>query len=132
MFRLQGLKLSFRKINSKCSADFLRKLSAQTPKHGETLDSLKQSDYSPSTYDKYILVWAKKYPSVKDVPNVIPLKTMEKARTVSQIHINIALCVLTGTVCFSMIIAGKYASKKGESITKMNLNWHEVQNQNEK
>ncbi|XP_023225897.1 UPF0389 protein CG9231-like [Centruroides sculpturatus] len=135
MLSVQGGKMSlltFRQFKPKYSVNIYRKLSSDGTKSNGSFESLRQSDYVPTTYDKYILVWAKKYPSIKDVPSAVPQETMEKARSVSRVRINIIMCVVTGVVCILMIFAGKHAARRGESILQKNLDWHQMQNQSKK
>ncbi|XP_050524493.1 UPF0389 protein GA21628 isoform X3 [Daktulosphaira vitifoliae] len=79
----------------------------------------------PLTKSKKILcVWAKKYPSVKEIPDKIPLETWSKVRSIIRIKVaNITmLLVLVG--CVAMIVSGKRARERGETISDRNLEWH--------
>lgn len=54
---------------------------------------------------------------------------MEKTRNWARIKINIILCIITAVVCVFMVYSGKQAAKRGESITKMNIDWHKEQSE---
>ncbi|XP_054707995.1 UPF0389 protein CG9231-like [Uloborus diversus] len=84
--------------------------------------------HAPNTLEKYLLVWMKKYPSVKEVPNHVTFAMMERVRNSARIRIGIFLTILTGLVSVGMIYSGKQAAKRGESLVKMNRQWHEEQN----
>ncbi|XP_015916096.1 UPF0389 protein CG9231 [Parasteatoda tepidariorum] len=85
--------------------------------------------HRPNTIDKYLLVWMKKYPSVKEVPDFVRPDMMERVRNKSRIKITIYMMIVTGIVCVFMIFSGKRAAKRGESIRKMNQDWHKEQNE---
>ncbi|GFS53492.1 UPF0389 protein CG9231 [Nephila pilipes] len=84
--------------------------------------------HKPNLLEKYLLVWMKKYPSVADVPKYVTPEVMEKVRNKSRIKINIVFCFITAAVCVIMIFSGKRAAERGESVRKMNIQWHEEQN----
>lgn len=54
---------------------------------------------------------------------------MEKTRNWARIKINIILCIITAVVCVFMVYSGKQAAKRGESVRKMNIDWHKEQNE---
>lgn len=83
--------------------------------------------HSPSLWDKRILVWTKKYPSVDQVPEHVSRETMDKARNKARIYTNLLMGAATILACIAMIISGKRAAKRGESVQKMNVDWHKKQ-----
>ena len=54
---------------------------------------------------------------------------MEKTRNWARIKINVIACVVTGIVCIFMVYSGKQAAKRGESLQKINIEWHKEQNE---
>ncbi|GBN30144.1 hypothetical protein AVEN_122760-1 [Araneus ventricosus] len=70
----------------------------------------------------------KKYPSVAEVPKYVTPDLMEKVRNKSRIKLNIIFCFITAFVCIVMVYRGKKAAERGESLRKMNIQWHEEQN----
>ncbi|GFY60316.1 UPF0389 protein GA21628 [Trichonephila inaurata madagascariensis] len=88
----------------------------------------REATHRPNTLEKYLLVWMKKYPSVADVPKYVTPDLMEKVRNKSRIKLNIIFCFITAAVCIVMIFSGKKAAERGESVRKMNIQWHEEQN----
>lgn len=54
---------------------------------------------------------------------------MEKARNRVRIRIANIMMVLTFLGCVAMIISGKKAAERGESIHKQNLDWHKAYNE---
>ena len=49
---------------------------------------------------------------------------MEKARNKARIKIANYMMLFTALACIAMVISGKRAAKRGESVQKMNLEWH--------
>ncbi|KAK7075031.1 hypothetical protein SK128_006630 [Halocaridina rubra] len=79
--------------------------------------------------EKYLLVWGGKYKNVAEVPSFVSQDTMERARNKARIKINIMMGVATAIACLFMIISGKRAQERGESVTKINLEWHKQINE---
>ncbi|KAG8191314.1 hypothetical protein JTE90_006066 [Oedothorax gibbosus] len=128
MLALQFLKTQ-RNLLSKC---YLFKPNNFSPvlRNISTSPRWMSVTHNPNNLDKYLLVWMKKYPSVKDVPNTVSPAVMEKARNLARIKICIYLMVLTAVIYVGMIYSGKQAAKRGESVTKMHNAW--VQEQKDK
>lgn len=85
--------------------------------------------YAPNRLEKYLLVWIKKYPSIKDVPERVSPDEMERVRNWARIKINIAACIATVFGCIYMVKVGKDAMKRGESVKQMNIDWHKAQSE---
>lgn len=49
---------------------------------------------------------------------------MERARSKGRIRIANIMMALTAVACVVMAISGKRAAERGESVQKMNLDWH--------
>lgn len=50
--------------------------------------------------------------------------TLERARNKARIKINMMMCVATLLGCLAMVYSGKKSREAGESVVKMNLDWH--------
>lgn len=70
-----------------------------------------------------------KYKSAEEVPSYVNQDVMEKAR--NKIRIRLANCMMLFTAlgCLIMIWSGKKAAERGESVQKMNLDWHKEYNE---
>ncbi|MPC31540.1 UPF0389 protein [Portunus trituberculatus] len=90
------------------------------------------TDHKVNRFEKLLLVWGGKYKSVADVPNLVSQDTLERARNKARIKINIMMCVVTLLGCFAMVYAGKRARDAGESVVKINLDWHKKVNEDYK
>ncbi|XP_013777697.1 UPF0389 protein CG9231-like isoform X1 [Limulus polyphemus] len=88
--------------------------------------------HRPNGFEKRLLVWYKKYPSVVEVPDFVPQSTMERIRNVARIRINIFLCFVTALACIGMIYSGKKAAERGESFAQMSRDFHKKSAENSK
>ncbi|XP_037577894.1 UPF0389 protein CG9231 [Dermacentor silvarum] len=79
-----------------------------------------------NAYDKWILALYKKYPKGQ-VPDFVPSGVLEKTRNKARIHLNLILAFLTLMGAFLAASSGRRRHERGDSIAKMNLEWHEKQ-----
>ncbi|XP_059615522.1 UPF0389 protein CG9231 isoform X2 [Phlebotomus argentipes] len=82
------------------------------------------NSYKPDNFDKRVLVWAKKYKSIEDVPNYVSREEMEKSRSKTRIRLSNWMILGTLLGCIIMVYSGKQAAERGESVSKMSLDWH--------
>lgn len=68
--------------------------------------------------DKWLLVWFKKYKSVKDVPSRIPYGELDHIHDKSRIRIGNILMVLGLIICAYGYTSGKQSAKEGDSLEK--------------
>ncbi|KAL5293496.1 hypothetical protein ACFFRR_011920 [Megaselia abdita] len=85
--------------------------------------------YAPNNLEKKFLVWTGKYKKIEDIPPMISAEVMERSR--NRIRIRLANIMMVATVfgCIVMVISGKAAQGRGESMTKRNLEWHKQFNE---
>ncbi|XP_013787263.1 UPF0389 protein CG9231-like [Limulus polyphemus] len=81
--------------------------------------------HRPNSFEKRLLVWFRKYPSYVEVPDFIPQNVMERVRNKARIRLNIYFCILAAIGCFAMVVSGKKAHNRGESMRKINEEFHE-------
>jgi len=80
--------------------------------------------HKTDTLDRIWLVWGGKFKSRKEVPNHVSQDTMEFYRNKARIKISIMMMIATLAGCLSMIWSGKLAAERGESVYKMNEDFH--------
>ncbi|XP_055609394.1 UPF0389 protein CG9231 [Uranotaenia lowii] len=85
--------------------------------------------HMPNNLEKRMLVFTKKYKSIDEVPRFINQEVMERCRNQVRIKIANYMMVATALGCILMIISGKRALERGESVQKMNLDWHKEYNE---
>lgn len=54
---------------------------------------------------------------------------MDRARNRFRIRLANVMMVLTGIGCILMVMSGKEAAERGESVAQMNLDWHAEYNE---
>ncbi|GAB0100367.1 UPF0389 protein CG9231 [Sergentomyia squamirostris] len=90
-----------------------------------------QHAYKPDNFERKMLVWTKKYKSVEDVPNYVSREEMEKCRSKMRIRISNLMILATLIGCIIMgkflplVISGKQAAERGETVAKQNRDWHD-------
>ncbi|XP_049869995.1 UPF0389 protein CG9231 [Pectinophora gossypiella] len=98
--------------------------SGASPSSGSARDTMATPKYRPSDFQKFILVWTKKYKSKADIPTFVSPDLIERSRSEARIKIANVLMLLTALASFGAVLAGKAAVKRGESVHQMNLDWH--------
>lgn len=81
-------------------------------------------DHRINRFEKFLMVWGGKYKSMSDVPEFISQDSLERARNKARIKINLLMGLATLIGCFFMIRSGKKAQREGQSVVKMNEEWH--------
>ncbi|RZF42771.1 hypothetical protein LSTR_LSTR013360 [Laodelphax striatellus] len=78
----------------------------------------------PSDFEKKMLVWGGRYKSVEDVPKKVMFEELYHAKNKCRIKAANIMIVATIIGCLVAIYLGKQARARGETVQKMNLDWH--------
>ncbi|CAG9133115.1 unnamed protein product [Plutella xylostella] len=108
-------------------------MSAQTPAPSEGSAAARDNmapKYRPTELQKTILVWTKKYKSKEEIPKFVSPELIERSRSEARIKISNVLMLLTVLGSIAAIFLGKSAAKRGESIHKMNQDFHKQYREN--
>ncbi|XP_029656578.1 UPF0389 protein CG9231-like [Octopus sinensis] len=81
-----------------------------------------------TNFDKRILVWHKKYKSVEDVPEYISISVINKAKDWSRVYVSLCMVAVTIVLCIIVMYSGRQAAKRGEGVSKTNMEWHRQYN----
>ncbi|KAH8371328.1 hypothetical protein KR093_006990 [Drosophila rubida] len=81
-------------------------------------------NHIPNDLEKRFLVWSGKYKSASEIPSLVSQEEMERCRNKIRIKLANIMIGLTVVGCVIMVYSGKQAAKRGESVTKQNLEWH--------
>lgn len=95
-----------------------------SPKSAPNLD-IGKDFLAPSSLDKFILIWAKKYKSRDEIPNLVPGATYNHARNIARIKLANYTIVLVIIGCIFSVYLGKREAKRGNTLQKRSLDWHE-------
>uniref|UniRef100_A0A2M4C221 Putative conserved plasma membrane protein n=1 Tax=Anopheles marajoara TaxID=58244 RepID=A0A2M4C221_9DIPT len=91
--------------------------------------TISQHTHAPNALEKRMLVFAKRYKSIEEVPNFVSQEKMERVRNQVRIKVANYMMIATAIGCIIMVISGKKAQERGESVSQMNLDWHKEYNE---
>lgn len=108
------------------------KTPAQAPAAGGPANpdiNVSSRTHRPNDFEKRLLVFTKKYKTTEEIPQYINQDVMERCRNQVRIKIANYMMLATAIGCIIMIISGKKAQERGDSVQKMNLDWHKEYNE---
>ncbi|KAF5903626.1 protein FAM [Clarias magur] len=77
--------------------------------------------YSPSEMDKRMLVWSGRFKSKEQIPQFVSFEMIDAARNRVRVKACYAMIALTLAGCVWMIILGKRAAGRHDSLTTRNM-----------
>ncbi|NXO78330.1 F162A protein, partial [Sitta europaea] len=77
--------------------------------------------YRPTQWERRFLVWAGHFKKPEDIPETVSLDTVRAATTTLRVKFSYVMIALTIVGCIVMVIRGKQAMKRHESLTSINL-----------
>ncbi|XP_062984969.1 protein FAM162A [Elgaria multicarinata webbii] len=93
----------------------------QRPKPGASGFSQRVPGYKPSDWDKRFLIWTGRFKKAEDIPETVSFEMVDTARNKMRVKISYLMIALTILGCISMVISGKQAVGRHESLTTQNL-----------
>ncbi|GAB1606971.1 UPF0389 protein CG9231-like [Argonauta hians] len=86
----------------------------------------------PTNLDKRVLVWQKKYKTIEDVPEFVSIAAVNKAKDKGRVYVSLGMVAATIVGSIIMILSGRAALKRGEGVSKANMEWHRKYNEENK
>ncbi|NXC83206.1 F162A protein, partial [Cercotrichas coryphoeus] len=77
--------------------------------------------YKPTDWEKRFLVWAGHFKKAEDIPETVSIETVRAAKTTLRVKFSYFMIALTIVGCITMVVKGKEAVKRHESLTSINL-----------
>eukprot|EP00079_Xenopus_tropicalis_P016283 XP_004914925.1 PREDICTED: protein FAM162B-like [Xenopus tropicalis] len=77
--------------------------------------------HKPTLFDKKILMWTGRFRSEEEIPSTISIETLDRARNKARIKACYIMIGLTIIACFAVVVSGKKAAARHESLTSLNL-----------
>ncbi|KAL4624716.1 protein FAM162A [Arapaima gigas] len=77
--------------------------------------------YRPSEFDKKILIWSGRFKSKDQVPEMVSMEMMDMARNKVRVKACYAMMFATLVACAGMVVLGKKAAARHESLTSWNM-----------
>uniref|UniRef100_A0A1L8DUR3 Protein with signal anchor n=1 Tax=Nyssomyia neivai TaxID=330878 RepID=A0A1L8DUR3_9DIPT len=127
---VSGSSVAQQKDESKAPATTVTSTAADIPGDAKKPQVSMSQAYKPDNFERRLLVWAKKYKSIEDVPNYVSREEMEKSRSKARIRISNYMIVATLVGCIIMgkflplVYSGKQAAERGDTVSKINRDWH--------
>lgn len=111
----------------------IRTFSTPTNPHKQTTEQnepnpnviLSTRTHKVNDLERKLLVMFKKYNSKEEVPTYVNQDVVEKVRNKFRIRVANIMMLLTMIGCILMVISGKKAVEQGDSVMKMNQDWHQ-------
>uniref|UniRef100_A0A8C3N806 Uncharacterized protein n=1 Tax=Geospiza parvula TaxID=87175 RepID=A0A8C3N806_GEOPR len=79
-----------------------------------------QNERRPTNFDKKVLVWSGRFKKEEDIPRHISSEVLDSARNIARIKVCYIMIALTVLGCVTMIISGKEAAKKDQTLLRVN------------
>ncbi|KGL87119.1 Protein FAM162A, partial [Charadrius vociferus] len=82
---------------------------------------LRVPGHKPTDWEKRFLLWAGHFKKPEDIPETVSIETIRAAKTTLRVKFSYVMMALTILGCIVMVIRGKQAVKRHESLTSINL-----------
>ncbi|KFV63203.1 Protein FAM162A, partial [Dryobates pubescens] len=83
--------------------------------------TLRVPGHKPTDWEKRFLLWAGNYKKAEDIPETVSIETIRAAKTTLRVKFSYVMIALTVLGCVLMVIRGKQAIKRHETLTSINL-----------
>ncbi|NXU13260.1 F162A protein, partial [Pardalotus punctatus] len=77
--------------------------------------------YKPTEWEKRFLLWAGHFKKPEDIPETVSIETVRAAKTTLRVKFSYVMIAMTIVGCIVMVVRGKQAMKRHESLTNINL-----------
>ncbi|XP_062450761.1 protein FAM162A [Rhea pennata] len=83
--------------------------------------TLRVPGHKPTDWEKRFLLWAGHFKKAEDIPETVSIETIRAAKTTLRVKFSYVMIALTILGCIIMVIRGKQAVKRHESLTSINM-----------
>ncbi|XP_006162419.1 protein FAM162A [Tupaia chinensis] len=77
--------------------------------------------HKPTDWEKKILIWSGRFKKEDEIPETITFEMLDAAKNKLRVKVSYVMIALTVAGCIFMIIEGKKAAGRNESLTSLNL-----------
>lgn len=95
--------------------------SQESPKAPTSTYSHRVPLHKPTDWEKKILIWSGRFKSKDQIPETISFEMLDAAKNKVRVKISYIMIALTVAGCIVMVIEGKKAARRNESLTSLNL-----------
>ncbi|KAG7487272.1 hypothetical protein MATL_G00021460 [Megalops atlanticus] len=92
-----------------------------TPAAAPVRPAYKLPGYRPTEFDKKILIWAGRFKTKEQIPEQVPFEMIDAARNRVRVKACYVMMAMTILSCLAMVILGKRAAGRHESLTSLNM-----------
>ncbi|XP_025910068.1 protein FAM162A [Nothoprocta perdicaria] len=89
--------------------------------HGGGRSTLRVPGHKPTDWEKRFLLWAGHFKKAEEIPETVSIESIRAAKTTLRVKFSYVMIALTVLGCIVMVIRGKQAVKRHESLTSINL-----------
>ncbi|XP_036204016.1 protein FAM162A [Myotis myotis] len=93
----------------------------ESPKPPSKTYSHRVPLHKPTDWERKILIWAGRFKKEEEIPETISFEMLDAAKNKLRVKISYVMIALTVAGCILMVIEGKQAVKRHESLTSLNL-----------
>ncbi|NXH20205.1 F162A protein, partial [Bucco capensis] len=83
--------------------------------------TMKVPGHKPTDWEKRFLLWAGHFKQAEDIPETVSIETIRAAKSTLRVKFSYVMIALTLLGCMVMVIRGKQAVKRHETLTSVNL-----------
>ncbi|NWZ31676.1 F162A protein, partial [Asarcornis scutulata] len=91
------------------------------PPQPRSRSALRVPGHKPTDWEKKCLLWAGHFKKPEDIPETVSIEAIRAAQTTLRVKVSYVMIALTILGCIAMVIRGKQAIKRHESLTSINL-----------
>ncbi|XP_069328802.1 protein FAM162A isoform X2 [Eulemur rufifrons] len=77
--------------------------------------------HKPTDWEKKILIWSGRFKKEDEIPETITFEMLDAAKNKVRVKMSYVMIALTVAGCILMIIEGKKAARRNETLTSLNL-----------
>ncbi|XP_068402735.1 protein FAM162A [Eschrichtius robustus] len=77
--------------------------------------------HKPTDWEKKILIWSGRFKKEDEIPETVSFEMLDAAKNKVRVKVSYVMIALTVAGCVLMVIEGKKAAKRNESLTSLNL-----------
>ncbi|XP_054431193.1 protein FAM162A [Pteronotus mesoamericanus] len=77
--------------------------------------------HKPTDWERKILIWSGRFKKEDEIPETVSFEMLDAAKNKIRVKISYVMIALTVAGCVLMVIEGKKAARRHESLTSLNL-----------
>ncbi|XP_009697333.1 PREDICTED: protein FAM162A [Cariama cristata] len=108
-------------VELKISRRLCIKPQEESPLQPRSRSPLRVPGHKPTDWEKRFLLWAGHFKKPEDIPETLSIETIRAAKTTLRVKFSYVMIALTILGCLVMVIKGKQAVKRHETLASVNL-----------